>query len=170
MPASLRHYAYPQYRWTLMLKKALSVNSPQSRFWTSLPQSLGTRDNSFNTAKFLGTLRASSSPVRLKLSGKLDRNDRVDFFRIDLAPGASFSSQIDRSTVQGGSVRVIVYFIVPGQSPTRVQTQNYRPGSYVEEFNTPFTNNLGFTLQIYNEVRSLSKNKIIKYRSQSLFK
>jgi hypothetical protein len=154
------------------MDRRLFPNSSQSSLFISssapFPMSF-TRDNSFNTAKFVGTLRASSVPTTLRVNGKLNRNDRVDFFRIDVAPGATFSTQIDSGTIRGGRIRSTSYVQVPGQSLTKVQTEVYRPGFYSRETNVPFVNNLGFTLRIYTEVRNLT-NKTVRYNSQSLFR
>lgn len=144
--------------------------SPSHSLASSSPLSTSfTRDNSFNTAKFIGTLRASSVPTTLRINGKLDRNDQVDFFRIDVAPGARFSAQIDSGTIRGGRIRSTSYVQVPGQSLKKFQTEVYRPGSYSRETNVPFVNNLGFTLRIYTEVRNLT-NKTVRYNSRSLFR
>ncbi len=154
-----------------MLSKSIFSNSPQSSRAAVLPTSQGTRDRDdfLSSAKLIGTLRANSTPATLRIRGKLDRNDRVDYFRIDVAPGAAFSTQIDSGTIRGGRIRATSYVEVPGQPLQKSQTVIYRPGSYSQETSVPFVNNLGFTLRIYTEVRNLS-NRAVRYNSQSLFR
>lgn len=151
----------PQSSFSQFFSESSTVPVPQS-----FPR---TANNSFNTAKRIGILRASSSSTKVKFKGKLNAQDPVDFFRLDIAPGATFSTQIDSGKLQGGKVRVINYVAFSGQTPFKAQTQVYNPGSFSKEYNDRFANNTGSPIQIYYEVRSLSKTKSISYNATSLF-
>lgn len=148
----------------------MSINSnfSQSSFQKisssfSLGKSLKASDNSFATANFLGTIRPGRLPVRFRASGTLNRNDRVDFFRYDFAPGASINNQVETGSLKGGRIKAISYVAVPGQAPRQFQALTYAPGRLREKYDTPVTNNFGTTIQIYIAVRSLNRNARIGY-------
>jgi len=134
-----------------------------------IKNAFGSNDDSFATAKFLGTLRASSSPIQLKYKGKLNKNDTVDFFRLDIAPGAAFATLTGFGNVRGGRLQVNSFVGVGGAAPIKSLSLVYNPGPYTESSSTPFVNNLSSKIQLYIEVRSLSNSKKIVYKATSFF-
>ncbi len=157
-----------------MLNQSSSANFTQSSFFASsapsLSKSLRDSNSSFNTAKFLGRIKANASSGRVRFSGILDRSDQVDFFRVDVAPGASFSTATTSGKVKGGRIRINSYYSPPGQSPIKYLSVVFRPGSYSQEASVPLFNNFDSTIQVYAEVQSLSRNRTIRYSAQSLFR
>ncbi len=156
-----------------MLESSFPKSTQSSSFASSassLSRSLRASNNSFDTAKFLGKIRPNASSARIRFSGTLDRNDPVDFFRVDVAPGASFSTANVSGTINGGRIRIKSYYALPGKSPTQYLSVVFRPGSYSEDARLPLFNNFDSTIQVYAEVRSLSRDKTIKYSARSLFR
>jgi hypothetical protein len=128
-------------------------------------------DDSFATAKRIGTLRASSTPVTLNFRGNVNRTDRVDFLRLDIAPGAAFSTAQQTSQIRGGNIRIITYLELPGQARQKLLTVKYQPGSYSNSnsLGSPVANNFGGTARVYFEIRNLGQTKVT-YQTTSTFK
>lgn len=125
-------------------------------------------DNSFATARRIGILRSSSRPITLSYRGTLNRQDRVDFIRLDIAPGARFSGSNEAGFVRGGRIRTTNYVQIPGQPRQRVLTVNYQPGPFREQSNAPFANNFGVTIRLYVEIRSLGRSAV-SYQSRATY-
>lgn len=125
----------------------------------------GKSDNTFETAKLIGTLGSSSDPATFKYKNKLDKNDRIDFFRVDLSAGSSFSSTRNLINVKGGNVNVTTFLVLPGAPRQQVDVSNFGSGSNSEESTTPFSNVFGATAQLYFKIRirRLPKVKKIDY-------
>ncbi len=134
-----------------------------------LSQSTQKLNNTFATAKSLGVLRASSSPVTFKLKGSLTKSDRNDFVKLEIAPGAAFSSITNSINIQGGGVNVTSYFQIPGSSPQKVNTSKFTPGKKSQVTNSPFSNSFGISVQLFVQVRSVSPSKDIFYNSRITF-
>ncbi|MFM7426358.1 MAG: hypothetical protein ACKO7W_15415 [Elainella sp.] len=113
-------------------------------------------------------MRSSRTPVILSYRGQLNSQDRVDFIRLDIAPGASFSGSAETGRIQGGRVRTTNYVQIPGQPRQKVLTVNYRPGPFRERSNALFANTFGFTIRLYVEIRSLDRAPV-SYRSKATY-
>lgn len=84
-------------------------------------------NNSFATATNLGLYRGGSGTVRA--SGSLSKSDPVDYFKFQVAQGASWSSGLDSLKVRSGGVRVTL-FVDSGSGLTRLSQTRYPKGSY----------------------------------------
>jgi hypothetical protein len=126
-------------------------------------------DNTFASAKRLGTLRASSSPVTLKFNGQLDRKDRDDFVKLEIAPGATFASTKTQINFKDGNLRVTSYLALPNSAPQKVSEFQYRPGKNVQLVNSPVSNPFGLPIQIFVQIRTLKPSKDIFYNASLTF-
>jgi hypothetical protein len=125
-------------------------------------------DNSFATARRIGVLRASRTPTTLSYRGQLTSQDRVDFIRLDIAPGARFSGSREIGRVRGGRLRTTNYVEIPGQPRQKVLTVTYKPRPFREQSSSPFANNFGVTVRLYVEIRSLSRSPV-SYQSKATY-
>lgn len=153
---------------TIYSKDQLNRSSRQASSWGEF-RAFNQRDNSFNTAKSIGTLRASSSPVQFGFKGGLNKRDRVDFFKLTIAPGAAFTSTRNQSNLRGGNVQITTYVEIAGGPRQRVDVSRFSPGKTSEEFNSPFSNSVGLSIQLVFEVRTLSPARKINYQSTLTF-
>jgi len=154
----------------MIASQSLSNNLPGQRSDLSFVRQATRQLNStFATAKSLGVLRASSSPVTFKLKGGLTKSDRNDFVQLEIAPGASFSSITNLINVKGGDVKVTSYFQIPGSSPQKVNTSKFTSGKKSQVTNSPFSNSFGISVQLFVQVRSVSPSKDIFYNSRITF-
>jgi hypothetical protein len=147
----------------MIASQSLSNNLPGQRSDLSFVRQATRQLNStFATAKSLGVLRASSSPVTFKLKGGLTKSDRNDFVQLEIAPGASFSSITNL-------INVTSYFQIPGSSPQKVNTSKFTSGKKSQVTNSPFSNSFGISVQLFVQVRSVSPSKDIFYNSRITF-
>jgi hypothetical protein len=100
----------------------------------------------------------------------LDQTNRTTFLRLDLAPGASFASVQQTSTIRGGSIRIISYLQLPGQARQKVLNMKYQPGTYsnANGSSSPVSNTFGGTARIYFEVRNLTAKRV-SYQTTATF-
>lgn len=136
---------------------------------SSISRASQNSDDSFGTAKSLGSLRASSSPVSFSFKGRLSKSDRDDFLKLEIAPGAAFASISNKVTIKGGNTRLAIFFEFPGSAPQQASSLRYRPGSTTQVSNTPFANTVGIPLQLYLQVRSLNARKNTSYNFKLTF-
>jgi len=154
----------------MIASQSLSNNLTEQRSnLSSVTQSAQQLNNTFATAKSLGVLRSSSSPVTFKLKGSLTKSDRNDFVKLEIAPGASFSSITNLINIRGGDVKVTSYLQFPGSSPRKVNTSQFTPGKKSQVTNSPFSNSFGISIQLFVQVRSTSPSKDIFYNSGITF-
>ncbi|HEY9628801.1 MAG TPA: hypothetical protein V6C84_15990 [Coleofasciculaceae cyanobacterium] len=151
-----------------------SQSSPHNLFrqysaLSPFKQSAQKSDNSFATARSLGTLRAGSSPVKFRLQGSLNKRDRDDYVKLELAPGAAFSSITNLIAIKGGGIRVTSYLQFPGSSPQKVNSSTFAAGRRTQVTNAPFSNTFGVSVQLFVQVRSLKPSKDIFYNSGITF-
>lgn len=86
------------------------------------------RDNSFATARNLGTFFAA--PASTRASGSIGRSDRKDVIKFTFAPGFSTSSSSGRLIIRGGSLTFSVYVGVEGERPQLQFTRRGSSGTY----------------------------------------
>ncbi|MBD2089852.1 hypothetical protein H6F67_08295 [Microcoleus sp. FACHB-1515] len=93
-------------------------------------RSFSNRDNSFATARDLGTFTSFSTQTSIRASGVIGRSDRKDVIKFTLAPGVSASSSSGRLIVRGGTLTYSLYGSVDGGRPQQQFTRRLPPGTY----------------------------------------
>lgn len=136
---------------------------------SSLTRASQNSDDTFATAKSLGSLSASSSPVSFSFRGQLGKTDRDDFLKLEILPGAAFSSIAPSVTIRGSNVRLLTSFEFPGASPQPAASLGFRVGRSSQVLASPFANTFGVPLQIYLQVRRVNPNKRVSYRFNVTF-
>jgi hypothetical protein len=126
-------------------------------------------DDTFATAKSLGSLSASSSPVSFNFRGQLSRTDRDDFLKLQILPGAAFSSIAPTVTIRGAGVRLLTAFEFPGGTPQPAASLRFRVGRSSEVISSPFANTFGVPLQIYLQIRRVNPTKRVSYNFNVTF-
>lgn len=71
--------------------------------------SLSNTDNTFDTARQVRSLGASSLPINVRIQGTVGQADRVDVFKFDILPGANFPSNNNVFRASGGRLKVDFY-------------------------------------------------------------
>ena len=138
--------------------------------YRSLGRASQNSDDTFAAAKSIGTLKASSSPVTFNYKSSLSKTDRSDFVKLQIAPGATFSSITNLSKTTGGKIRVTTFFELPGSSPQQATTSKFAPGTKSSTSNTPFSNTFGLSILLYVQVSTLTPSKPVSYDFKITFK
>lgn len=92
--------------------------------------SFSNRDNSFATARDLGTFTRLSTRTSIRASGVIGRSDRRDVIKFTFAPGLSASGSSGRLIVRGGTLTYSLYGSVDGGRPQRQFSRQLPPGTY----------------------------------------
>jgi hypothetical protein len=145
-----------------------SLRSSTSSNWFT--KSLSNSDNSFETAKLVGTLRASSSPINIRAKGVVGQSDRVDVFKFKVLPGANFPSYTDVSTVSGGKLKVAIYWQHPDFTDGQIRFVGSRTltgSSSLFDDNNPTSNTSFDPITAYIRVSTTNKN--VKYEIKTTY-
>lgn len=94
--------------------RAVEILQPVAR-------SLSKSDDTFATARKIGTLRASSTPTTIRALGTLSPFDRVDVYKFTVSPGANFSSYTDLFQVSANRVKASAYVQHPDLTDDNIQ-------------------------------------------------
>jgi hypothetical protein len=116
-------------------------------------------DNTFATAKYIGSFGSSGGSVLAK--GKIGNTDPVDIYKVNVRAGSSFNARSSFS-VQGGSLDYSVYFknpatnqitfsqkfTVPSSSVTLTVPfpRTSMPATLYVKFDRPTTQNVKYSL------------------------
>lgn len=87
------------------------------------------RDNSFKTARNIGTLFPSRFAQAVRASGSIGKSDRSDYYKVLLQPGFSSSIASGQLTVRGGALRYSIFADI-GAGIQSVFRQRVTAGSY----------------------------------------
>jgi hypothetical protein len=126
-------------------------------------------DDTFAGAKSLGSLGPGSSAVSFNARGTLSRTDRDDFLKLQILPGAAYSSIANTVTIRGANVRLITSVEIPGAPPQQASAVRLKVGTDSTVANVPFANTFGIPIQIYLQVRRISPNKRVSYNFKVTF-
>lgn len=149
-----------------LIRKSALADSQVSRLSRS-PRALDS-DNSLKDAKFLGIVKPSSSSTTFQYQSSVGGGDKVDYLRLDIAPGASVSEQVDIVRIKGGTIKATTFVLVPGQSLQKIATFKYEPGKTVEKEEVNLVNPFSEPIEFYLKI-SAGKNKV-KYKAKTIFK
>lgn len=72
-------------------------------------------DNTFATARNLGNVPLNVTSISFRASGTVDKSDKVDFYKITLAPGVNLPSGRNDYRLRNGSVTLSAYGEVLGR-------------------------------------------------------
>lgn len=85
-------------------------------------------DNTFATATNLGNISANDTRVSFRASGTVGRSDKVDFYKLTIAPGVNLPFGRNRYQLKNGPATISVYGEVLG-SRSFVTKFTLQPGS-----------------------------------------
>lgn len=153
--------------------KSRSTQSKSSDLSTnirSIARTLSNSDDTFQTAKKIGKLKASSEPLVIRGKGVVGNSDRVDFLKFTVQPGANFSSNQSTYKISGGKVKLQVFAKHPELTNNKNQSLGVRSLSGRSSFfdDQPTFNETSDPITVYIKVSTSSK-KTVQYDIKTVY-